>query len=364
MPLFVEGRYGFWAGALTVLALLTLVLLFSNLQSSLHLSGVDLLVWVGILIDIGILGLIAWEDFGGPYFSRPKPIIEAVKLTPQRNPTETLDVMGAPLRLFDTTSVELWMSIRNDGKMPVRRMRARAKFALVPPPPDAPPEQRPAGITDPQWEERLRSIREFRRNMFRQMADSMFGRPLPFTKTPSGTAAFPWFELGSMSRYETDLSAGNDEAAVRLFALYRLGRIALMELERSGRIKFGSPTPPPAPAPPPQGPAVPATEAAPPAASAPPAGASPPSWLMSPPKVVATQIGTSSGIAINPQAGQALGDFVVKFWITADNLRGDCSELFHVEIVGGDDLVCTPIPRTSPDRARYEALLAGSEVAG
>lgn len=360
----VETRHGLIVGSLIVLVLLALVLLFSRIQSALSLSGVDLLVWAGILIDLGILGLIGWEDFGAPFLSRPRPIIEAVKLTPPRNSTETLDVMGVSIRLFETTSVELWMSIRNDGRTPVRRMRARAKFALVPPPLDAPPEQRPLGITGPQWEERIRQVREFRQNMFRQMADSMFGRPLPFTKTPSGTAAFPWFELGSVSRYETDLSAGNDEAAVRLFALYRLGRSALMELERSGRIKFGNTIPSPAPAPPPGGPSAQSGEAAQPPALAPAGGRPPPSWQMNPPKVVATQIGTSSGIAINPQTGQSLGDFVVKFWITADNLRGDCSELFHVEIVGVDDLVCTPVPRKSPDRARYEALLVGSDMAG
>ena len=254
------------------------------------------------------------------------------------------------------------MNVRNEGKTPVRRMRARAKFAIVPPPGDAPPEQRPTGITDAQWQERVRSLQEFRRNMYRSMADSMFGRPLPFTKTPSGTAAFPWFELGNVPRYETDLSAGNDEAAVRLFALYRLGRMALMELDRSGRIKFGGPAPSPAAAPLPAGPSPPAGGAALPTPTPQPAAAGPPSWWMNPPKVVATQIGTSSGIAINPQAGQALNDFVVKFWITADNLRGDYSKLLHVEIVGGDDIVCTAIPQDSADRVRYEELLTGANA--
>ena len=67
----VETRHGLIVGSLIVLVLLALVLLFSRIQSALSLSGVDLLVWAGILIDLGILGLIGWEDFGAPFLSRP-----------------------------------------------------------------------------------------------------------------------------------------------------------------------------------------------------------------------------------------------------------------------------------------------------
>lgn len=64
----METRHALLVGALVVLILLALALLFLRVQSALSLSGVDLLVWVGILIDLGILGLIGWEDFGAPFF--------------------------------------------------------------------------------------------------------------------------------------------------------------------------------------------------------------------------------------------------------------------------------------------------------
>jgi hypothetical protein len=231
--------------------------------------------------------------------------------------------MGVSVSLFRSKSTELWMNVTNEGKSPVKRMRARLKFYPIPKPPTKRPK--PEGMSDEDWEKSIEVSEQFKAKIQREVAESQFGRPLPFSRTPKGTIGRPWIEADNRVTYEVDLSPKSDEASAEIIALYPLDEVALMELEKSKVIGFphaeGSPFP-----------------------NA---------------RVTAILIGNTSGFVINPTGEGMLYDLALKFWILGENLVDEVSEIYHVEVPNSlNGIVCTKLKKGSKEYKAFEKLLA------
>lgn len=286
----------------------------------------DALAAAAVIIDLGILLLIIYEDFGKPYFFRPKPVITDLILKQEHSPTERISVMGVPVTLFRSASTKLWMNVANDGKTPIKRMRARMRFQLLPKPKEA-VGQRPEGITEEDWQQRIRLRAEFEAGVEKEIAESQFGRPLPFSdRTPKGTMGIPWIEADGRVSYEVDLSPNSDEASVQVIALYALESMALLDLEKAGVLKIGRPADQPLPN----------------------------------ANVVVVMMGTNSWLLMNPRVQGLYQDLALKFWILSENMSKDVFEIFHVEISSTLDAIsCTRLKKGSKQYKQFQTILSG-----
>jgi hypothetical protein len=264
------------------------------------------------------------EGFLIPFFIRPKPVIKDLTLqSPANNNTrEIVNIEGAQVSLWGSRSTELWINITNEGKTPIKRMRARSKLHLIPKTThQIQPQQRPEGMTEEQWNQLSNLHQEFMQNVERQMSDSMFGRPLPFSRTPRGTVGFPWVQADGRLTYETDLTPNSDEASIRLIGIWHLSDVGRSDLANSGRVNV-------------------------------PQGA----------RIVGTQIGSVTGVAINPSTsdtGSLAYDLAVKFWIVAENLSEEVSKIFQIEIPESyQGISCTEVKEKSEQYKEFSKLLA------
>jgi hypothetical protein len=196
-------------------------------------------------------------------------------------------------------------------------MRARAKFALVPQKASA--LVRAEGMNDEQWRALSEAHTRFIEETNRMLQERLFGRPLPFSRTPRGTVGFPWFDFSGRLLYETDLSPKNDEASVSLFSIFPLDEMARKQLEDSKTLVTPGGT-----------------------------------------KIVAFRVGGTAGAVTNPsEGGTAVWDLAVKFWITAENLSGDFSRVYHIEVPGSaDTILCTLIEKGAKDYNEFETLFS------
>jgi hypothetical protein len=233
--------------------------------------------------------------------------------------------MGVPVTVFGSNSVELWMNITNEGKSPVKRMRARLKFYPLPKPSQANKMNKPEGMSDEAWKERVRHIEEFEMRMQKEVAESQFGRPVPFSRTPKGTIGLPWVEADNRPTYEVDLSPLSDEASAKITGIYPLNPIALMELEKAGRMKFEHPEGSPFPS----------------------------------ANVIAIQIGNTTGVVMGQLPEGMLYDLALKFWIVSENIIKETSKIFHIEVPNSaDSIICTEVKKGSEKYKEFEKLLA------
>ena len=203
-------------------------------------------------------------------------------------------------------------------------MRARLRFKPLPRPVIR--RERPDGVSEEDWQQRLRLQEEFEMRFQREVEQSQYGRPLPFSsRTPRGTIGRPWVEADNRVSYELDLSPKSDEASVEAIALFPLDSIALMDLEKAGVMKFGRPAEQPLPT----------------------------------ARVVAVMIGNNSGLVINPMGEGLYEDLALKFWIVSENMAEDVAEIFHVEIPNSlNSIVCTRLKKRSGQYKRFEKILS------
>lgn len=219
------------------------------------------------------------------------------------------------------------MNVTNEGKTAIKRMRARLRFYPLPKPSrETSMDKRPDGISEEDWQHTLRLREEFENRMQREIAESQFGRPLPFSsRTPKGTMGRPWVEADDRISYEVDLSPKSDEASVELVALFPLDEIALNDLEKAGVLKINRPPGTPFP----------------------------------PAKVIVILIGNNSGLVINPRGEGLLYDLALKFWIVSENMTEDVTQIFHVEIPNSlDNIVCTKLRKSSKQYKQFERMLS------
>jgi hypothetical protein len=85
------------------------------------------------------------------------------------------------------------MNVRNDGRTSVKRMRARLRFSVLPK--STIMRTRPEGVSEEDWQRTTRVREEFEARIQKEVAESQFGRPLPFSTTPSGTIGRPWLDV-------------------------------------------------------------------------------------------------------------------------------------------------------------------------
>jgi len=232
--------------------------------------------------------------------------------------------MGIPVTLFRSNSTELWINVTNNGKTPIKRMRARLRFKPLPKPVTR--RQRPDGISDENWQQMQRLHEEFEMRMQREIEQSQYGRPLSFSsRTPRGTIGRPWVEADNRVSYELDLSPNSDEASIEAIALFPLDPIALMDLEKAGVMKFGRPADQPLPT----------------------------------ANVVAVMIGNNSGLVMNPTGAGLYQDLALKFWTVSENISKDVSEIFHIEIPNSlNAIVCTKLKKRSGQYKEFEKMLS------
>lgn len=143
----------------------------------------------------------------------------------------------------------------------------------------------------------------------------MFGTPLPFSRTPRGTIALEWAQVDGRTTYEVDLAPNNDEASAKIASIYRLDEFEVGELlTHTQDVEFPKNTP-----------------------------------------MVIYQLGGMSNTILNPThpEGTAL-EIAAKFWIIAENITEEVSEIFHIEIPNSyDNILCTRYPK---DSKKYKEL--------
>jgi hypothetical protein len=225
-------------------------------------------------------------------------------------------MFGTDVPIMTGNAKELWINVTNDGGTPIKRMRARAKLTSIkaPTPLPLPPQTKPEGMSETDWEHLLHEQQQFHITMESELSERTFGRALPFSRTPRGTVAFQWAQVDGRTSYEVDLSPKNDEASVKLMSIYLLDEFAVSRLNLHGNITTPENT-----------------------------------------KMVAYQIGGMTGTVINPSSTEGLAfNIAVKFWIIAENPTEEVSEIYHVEIPGSyEAVICT---RHSKRSKEYKEL--------
>jgi len=143
------------------------------------------------------------------FFRRPKPVIE---VQPFRggDGLQNINVFGVKTVVFGRDAKELWISVTNAGKNPVKRLRARVRIISLQPLTKQYPQNKPENMADDQWVQLLQTQLQFLAKMEHELAQSMFGRQLPFVRIPPGTVPLHWTQLDRRDVYELDLTA-NDE---------------------------------------------------------------------------------------------------------------------------------------------------------
>ncbi len=195
-------------------------------------------------------------------------------------------------------------------------MRARVKIYPIRSITEREPMERPNGISDAEWETMKKHFQESEDGK-----ESMFGRSLPFSRTPKGTVAFPWIQADGGTSYEIDLTPKNDEASIKLVSIYPLDRIARSQIENAGLTISDNP------------------------------------FSFS----IILYVGYLSHILHNQPAAdrnKLLYELAVKFWIIAENLTNEASEIFHIEISASLDMInCRKVRRHSIEYMKLDKLL-------
>jgi hypothetical protein len=228
----------------------------------------------------------------GTFFRRPKPVIRDQPFINDSGFVR-VNVFGADLGINARDVNELWISVSNVGQTAIKRLRARATIVnLRHPSILSPPGNRPENMSVDDWNRHLQERQRMHDRIEREFSEGLFGRALPFSRTPRGTTAFQWAQVDGRESFEVDLAPNNDEASVKLAAIYRLDDIESRQAINSGRVRAAQGT-----------------------------------------RIVSYTLGSMTGSALNPTFGDGIAhEVAVKFWLIAENLTEEVSEIFHVEI--------------------------------
>lgn len=226
-------------------------------------------------------------------FFRPKPVITEQLV---QSPTyHSVNVYPARSVLAQS-ACELWINVRNDGRTPIRNMRARVKILLLP----------TSSLAEQGKESRPTNLLRRLKNAI-LLSDLFFGTALPFTRgtpfarTPRGAISLPWIQADYQDAYVLDLAPHSDEASVRIALACTVDAVGKKEIDKA---------------------------------------------LFGPRKTTqydtVVQIGRALPSLVDskiPPEGQTPFDYVVKFWIIADNLTSEVSQIVHVKIPEGLDTI-------------------------
>lgn len=163
----------------------------------------------------------------------------------------------------------------------------------------------------------LREVQEWEERMQRESANSTYGRPLPYSNTPRGTMGFQWSGIDRQSSYEIDSTSKNDEASVCTYSIYKPEIVQQLDQKGNPIIESNS---------------------------------------MS---LCQLQIGGIPMNIINPTIHDRIKyEFVVKFWIIAENISEEVFEMFYIEVPDSlVSIVCTKVKKGSTLANNFENLL-------
>ena len=259
------------------------------------------------------------------FFLRPKPSISVYYPEPRDClPNELVSVQDKLVNVYGSKAVELYINVENSGRTSIKRMRARVK--IHPMSSIAERElKRPNDISDEDWKKMKDTFQESEEQVQKQAKKAMFGRFLPFFRTPKGAIPFHWIQADGNMTYEIDLTPKSDEAMVRLVEIYRLDSIAQSEKEKvTGYNKDNKRSRFP----------------------------------------VILQIGylqhffPNYFITQDNKKNDMIYDLAVKFWIVAENLTKESSKIFHIEIPESLDRIdCSEVPKHTRKYKKFDKLL-------
>lgn len=262
-------------------------------------------------------------------FFRPKPVITGQLV---RSPTFLRTHVGLLIpelkgKTFVAKSAsELWINVRNDGKSPVRNMRARAKIRVLPNSLLAEwskesAKHLPVGVTKLEWDNYVKQSSVDKAEF---ASDIFFGTYLPFTKgspfahTPKGTIAMPWETVAEPEEWEIDLPPKSDEASVRIALVCELLDEYKTGFEKLFGVKTGQ------------------------------LGNTMVQFGIFAPSFV------KKGDSVEESTPY---DLAVKFWVIADNLAYDLSAMFHIQIPSTYDTInWSPVKKNSVEYKELDKL--------
>ena len=237
-----------------------------------------------------------------PFFSRPKPII-GFNSYQGKNATVTINVRGINIDISDTNIRELWVNVTNDGASPIKRMRARAKIIPIQSSFDMKLDNRkkPNGMSEGKWNEYNTEHKTVIDEIQNQIFESTYGKPVPFSKVLKGTFAIQWLQVDGRTDFEIDLAPKNDYAGAKLIGTYILNERDRKRLQDETKYITPENT-----------------------------------------RIVAFQLGDNFGTVTRPSNEDRIAeDLAIKFWIIAENLTKEVSEIFRIQIpYSFDEIKC------------------------
>jgi hypothetical protein len=260
------------------------------------------------------VGISSDSELHNTFFRRPKPIIIHKILSGNLEHNEQiLDTTGEHTPFLGGTKTAQWMNVTNKGNTTVKKMRARVKVLPLEKKisPASPPK--PENMLDEVWQQITKQHEQFQKKLEEQHSNYVYGKPLPFSNTLRGTMAYPWVGVDRQQSYETDLTAKSDEASILVCAIYRPNLAPQVNPDGSAR------------------------------------------WTTR----YYLEIGGTTTIVLNPQPSSDIRfSFAIKFWIVAENVSEDVSEIFYVEVPDSfETIICTKLKRGSKQYKDFDKLL-------
>ncbi len=281
---------------LAVVAFLLGVLLYTTYHPisapSLSLSSLNVLPDTAIILDLGILLLILYEDFGKPFYLRPKPVIEHVVKSSEplaQTTQEEIRLMGNPLSLAGVPCARLWVTVTNRGRSPVKQMRARVRVHT------RTVRNHPVGLD------------------FTDLWLKQYEAPFPYVKTSRGITPVAWTQFQGAVSYETDMAPMNDMVASSVISVLSFADPILYQ-------KFNQAL----------------------------------RQTMKQPIVI--MIGQSpiilslANLTVPLRPEEIFTEFGIRFWIVAENLHKSFSRIFRVQIPADfNTIICETIDKNHKD---------------
>lgn len=256
-------------------------------------------------------------ESSNPFFRRPKPVLSDKVLDSELYFDDKIPTTeGEYVSHMGGTKTQLWMNVTNRGKTSVKRMRARGRFYPIPKKIHAVKYPRPAGLSEEEWTKYKQQHQQFEERLQEEYWNNMYGRPLPFSSTPKGTVSFPWSRLDRFNVFETDLPPNSDEAGALICAIYRPRSMPLPSKDNPEVINQNI--------------------------------------------RIDLQVGGIPVVVLNPRTRAEIKfSFAVKFWIIAENLTEQISEILHVEIPDSyETIACRRLKKGTKEYKDFDELLS------
>jgi hypothetical protein len=181
-------------------------------------------------------------------------------------------------------------------------------------------------MNEDQWLEYKKRTEEMDKQLEDSVRQNLFGKSLPFSKTPRGTIAFQWIQADYRTTYEIDLTPKSDEASVMLAGIYPLNRLPLSQITNAGLGTNNYPND----------------------------------------YTIVIHIGNVQirvGSGVISKSTEPFFEGLVKFRIFAENTSDEVAEIFHIEIPASlDNIVCRKVKRLDRNYRKFNKLFSDDSV--